>query len=163
MLTANQLLAELLESLTRKIKAAGKEDDYCSITVQPGSMAVYDFGPESDCGGTAWVRLVTANPTASFPTASADVNNCVNYLAYVMEMGCIFPAPSMTDTLGSFILPTDEELFDASMRQMDEMQMMYDAMRSASIPEMIVGDYAPVGPDGGLMGGTWTVTVSGDD
>lgn len=163
MMTIAEMLAELLEALTAQIRAKGREDEYCSITVQPGNAVVFDFGPESGCGGTAWVRLVAANPTVSFPAADVSINSCAFSLAYIVEMGMIAPAPVMEDTLGEFMAPEDTELFDASMRQAEELQMMFDALRAARIPEKIIGDYTPQGPEGGVMGGIWTVTVGGDD
>ncbi|QWY82768.1 hypothetical protein PP641_gp027 [Arthrobacter phage SilentRX] len=163
MLTANQILAELLESLSRQIRAAGKEDDFCTITVQPGNAIAFDFGPESDCRGGAWVRLVAANPTVSFPAADTSVNTCAYSLAYTMEIGMMFPAPVITDRLGNFVLPEDTEVFDAAMRQGDEMDLMFRAIRTANIPQLVIGDYAPLGPDGGVLGGTWTLTAGGDE
>ena len=161
MMTPQQMTAELLEQLSAQIKAKGREDRYCSITVQPGTAVVFDFA--GDCQGMAWVRLVGANPTVSFPNPDTTVDNCINLLAFTVEIGMIGPAPAMEDRLGNFVVPEDTELFDASMRQMEEMQMMYDAIRLADIPQKIVGDYTPQGPEGGVMGGTWTVTVGGDD
>lgn len=162
-MSPEEMLAELLERLTAEIRAAGKQDDYCSVTIQPGTAVVFDFGPESDCRGTAWVRLVSANPTASFPAPDTTVNNCISLLAYTVEMGALFPAPVMEETLGAFILPEDIELFEASMRQVREMTMMHKALKAAAIPEKVLGDYAPIGPEGGVLGGTWTLVVGGDD
>lgn len=161
MMTPQEMLAELLECLTAEIKAKGREDRYCSITVQPGNAVVFDFADE--CAGTAWIRMVSANPTVSFPTPATSVDNCVQTLAFTVEVGMIGPAPQLDDTLGEFIVPDDVEMFEASMRQLEELQMMYDAIRKADIPEKVIGDYAPQGPEGGVMGGTWTVVVGGDD
>lgn len=163
MLTIQQMLAELLESLTAQIRAAGKQDDYCSVTVQPGAAVTIDFGPESGCEGTAWVRLISANPTVAFPSADTRVDTCAFTLAFLVEMGMVFPAPAMEDRLGNFVAPDDVELFNASMRQASEMQMMFDAIRAAKIPQKLVGDYVPMGPEGGIIGATWNVTVGGDD
>lgn len=162
MMTPQEMLAELLERLSEQIKAKGREDRYCSITVQPGNQVVFDFGDE-DCMGMAWVRLIGANPTVAFPNPDTSLNNCAHTLAFTVEVGMIGPAPQIDTTLNEFILPTDVELFDASMRQLEEMQMMYDAIRSADIPEKIVGDYTPTGPEGGVMGGAWALTIGGDD
>lgn len=163
MMSLNAILAELLESLTAQIRKAGKQDDYCSITVQPGNAVVFDFGPESGCGGIAWVRLVSANTTVSFPNSDVTVDSCAYTLAYTVEMGMAAPAPIMENHLGAFVLPEDTELFDAAMRQSDELEMMFTALKLARIPEKIIGDYTPQGPEGGVMGGSWTVLVGGDD
>lgn len=163
MMTLKEMLAELLESLTAQIRAAGKADDYCAITVYPGTMIPFDFGPDTGCAGTAWVRLVTASPTVSFPSPDAGIDNCGYSLAYVVEMGMVGPAPILEDHLGNFVLPTDVEQFDAAMRVADELAMMHRAIKAADIPLLVLGDYSPQGPEGGVLGGTWTLTIGDDD
>lgn len=160
-MSPQEILAELLERLSAEIKAKGREDRYCSITVQPGNAVVFDF--DEDCSGSAWVRLVSANPTVGFPKPDVTVDSCAYTLAFIVEVGMIGPAPVIDESMGQFILPTDVEMFEASMRQVEEMQMMFDAIRKADIPQKILGDYAPQGPEGGVLGGLWNVTVGGDD
>lgn len=158
-----ELLAGLLESLTAQIRAKGKEDEYCSITIQPGAAVAVDFGPESTCAGMAWVRLVGVSPTAVFPHADVTLNSCAHTLAYTVEVAMYGPAPVMTDRLNNFVLPTDVEQFEAAMRQASEMKMMYDAIKAAAIPQLVLGDYTPQGPEGGTIGGTWTAVIGGDE
>ena len=161
MMSPEQMLAELLEQLSAQIRAKGREDRYCSVTIQPGNAVVFDFAEE--CSGTAWVRLVSANPTVAFPAADTNLNTCAYTLAFNVEVGMLGPAPMIDESMGQYILPSDTELFDASMRQMEEMQMMHEALRRADIPQKIIGDYSPQGPEGGVLGGIWTVVVGGDD
>lgn len=156
-------MAALLEALTAEIRAAGKEEDFCAITVYPGTAVPVDFGPESDCRGTAWVRLVGANPSVAFPAADNGVNNCAYSLAYTVEMGMVAPAPEMEERLGRFIVPTDVEQFEASMRMMGELEMMHRAIRAAGIEQLVLGDWAPQGPEGGVLGGLWTMIIGGDE
>lgn len=156
MMTINEMLAALLESLTAQIRAKGREDDYCSITVQPGNAVVFDFGPESGCGGIAWVRTVGA---ALSPPVGR--NDCNRWTIYTVEVGMVGPAPLMENTLGQFVVPEDTELFEAAMRQGDELEMMLAALKTADIPDLQIGDYLPQGPEGGVMGGIWTAQVSG--
>lgn len=158
-----ELMATLLESLTAQIRKAGREDDYCSVTIYPGTAIPVDFGPESDCKGTAWVRLVSANPTVTFPVASNSVDNCGYTLAYTVEMGMLGPAPVMDERLGRLIVPEDVEQFDASMRMYDELKMMHAAIQGAGIDQLILGDWMPQGPEGGVMGGLWTMMIGGDE
>lgn len=156
-------MAALIEALAAEIRAAGKQDDYCSVTLYPGDGVPVDFGPESGCGGTAWVRLITANPTVSFPSADLSINNCAYSLAYPVEIGMAGPAPVMEDRLGNFVLPADTEQFDATMRMIDEMELMYRAIRAADIPQKLLGSWTPSGPAGGVLQSTWTLTIGGDD
>lgn len=158
-----EMMAALLESLTREIRKAGKEEDYCAISVYPGTAVPVDFGPESDCRGTAWVRLVSVNPTLAFPAADITVNNCAYSLAYTVEMGMVGPGPVLEDRLGKFVVPDDIENFEASMRIYAELEMMHAAIKGAGIDQLILGDWAPQGPEGGVLGGLWTMTIGGDD
>lgn len=153
MTSATMALATLLEALTGKIRAAGKAEDYCSVTVQAGNMVNFDFGPESGCSGTAWVRLVSVTPSLE-----VGKNGCAQWLNYVIEVGMIGPAPGLDETLSEFSAPSDEDLFDAAMRQGDEMALMFEAIRSVDL-EVSLGDWQPQGPEGGILGGAWTVTV----
>lgn len=161
MMTPEQMLAELLEQLSAQIRAKGREDRYCSVTVQPGNAVVFDFGDE--CSGMAWVRLVSGNPTVSFPNADTTVDTCAYSLAFNVELGMIGPAPMIDESMGEYIVPSDTELFDASMRQLEEMQMLHEALRLADIPQKVIGDYSPQGPEGGVLGGIWTAVIGGDD
>jgi hypothetical protein len=150
------ILAELLESLTAQIRAAGKEDEYCSITVQPGNAVTFDFGPESGCGGIAWTRLIGSTPTVGG-------NKCIAWMTHTIEIGVVGPVPGLDySEIGGYEIPSDVELFEAAQRQSDEMQMMIAALNSADVEDLTVGAYAPSGPEGGVLGGTFTVTVEVD-
>jgi hypothetical protein len=157
MLSPIKILAPMLEALTQQIRLAGKEDEYCSITVQPGTAVAFDFGPESDgCGGIAWVRLVASSP-------AVGSNGCIMWMTHTIEIGMAGPVPGLDySSVGGYTLPTDEELFDASSRQSDEMMMMIAALNSVDIDGLTIGDYSPSGPEGGVLGGYFTVTVEPD-
>jgi hypothetical protein len=156
MMSPISILAALLEALTAQIRAAGKEDDYCSITVQPGTAIAFDFGPESGCGGIAWTRLVASSP-------AVGSNGCIMWMTHTIEVGMAGPVPGLEYTeIGGYSVPTDEELFDAASRQSDEMMMLVAALNAADVEGLTIGDYAPSGPEGGVLGGYFTVTVEPD-
>lgn len=155
MIAPIQILAELLEDLTAQIRAAGKEDDYCSLTVQPGNAVSFDFGPESGCGGIAWTRLVASSP-------AVGSNGCAVWLVHTIEVGIVGPVPGLEYTLGEYTVPSDAELFDAAARQSDELVMMWQALKGSKVEGLTIGDYSPSGPEGGIMGGYFTVTVEPD-
>ena len=157
MISPIKVMAALLESLTAEIRKAGKEGDYCSITVQPGTAVAFDFGPESDgCGGIAWVRLVASSP-------AVGSNGCIMWMVHTIEVGMAGPVPGLDySTMEGYTLPSDEELFDAATRQSDEMMMLIAALNNAGVEGLTIGDYAPSGPEGGVLGGYFTVTVEPD-
>jgi hypothetical protein len=156
MMSPISVLAALLESLTAQIRAAGKEEDYCSLTVQPGNAVTFDFGPESGCGGIAWTRLAAASP-------AVGSNGCIMWMTYTIEVGMVGPVPGLDySEMGGYTVPTDEELFDAASRQSDEMMMLIAALNAADVEGLTIGDYSPSGPEGGVLGGYFTVTVEPD-
>jgi len=157
MISPIKIMAPMLEALTAEIRKAGKEDDYCSITVQPGTAVAFDFGPESDgCGGIAWVRLVASSP-------AVGSNGCIVYMTHTIEIGMAGPVPGLDySETGGYSLPTDAEMFDASSRQSDEMMMLIAALNNTPVEGITIGDYSPSGPEGGVLGGYFTVTVEPD-
>lgn len=154
------LLAALLDSLTAEFRAAGLHEDLCSMTIQPGAIVPADYG---DCGGMAWVRLASSNPTVSFPTGDLTINNCAYSLAHVVEVGAFRAGPLPEQVGGGVVLPTDEEQFEAARMQFADMAAMRRAITKAPIDYKILGTYQPIGPQGGVLGGTWTVTVGRED
>jgi hypothetical protein len=90
-------------------------------------------------------------------------NGCILWMVHTIEVGMVGPVPGLDYSLGEYILPSDVELFDAASRQSDEMQMMIRALNSADVPGITIGDYSPSGPEGGVLGGMFTITVDPED
>jgi hypothetical protein len=137
-------------------------DDVCTASLYPGESVPIDY---AECGGMAWVRLVSANPSASFPSQDTSLNNCASTLAYAVEMGVLRKAPIAESILDSQIeLPSEEENSQTAREQADDVERMYRAIQNAArdIDLVVAGSYAPAGPDGGVVGGTWSLTVGAD-
>jgi hypothetical protein len=141
-------------------------DDLCAAAVYPGEGVPLDYASvDTGCGGMLWVRLVSAAPSAAFPAPVTSVDNCAKKLAFAVEMGVMRAAPIPDSFVtGEMDLPGDEEHTESAGKQLDDMEAMYRAMRvaSADIELMIVGTYSPLGPNGGAVGGVWSLQV-GDD
>jgi hypothetical protein len=138
----------------------GQNASFCSVALMPGNAVPYDYGQEN-CGGSLWVRLSSANPSASFPLADVTVNNCTSSLAYPLEIGVMRPAPLAEMVGDAFQLPTDAENSAATEQQLADMESMYAAIIAfADEVELLTpGIYTPIGPEGGVVGGRWTLTV----
>jgi hypothetical protein len=150
------LLADLMEEL-------GDTSNFCATTLYPGEQAPFDYGA---CGGVVWVRLVSANPSASFPTPVASIDVCSADLAFPLEVGVVRPAPMLTTRTGEAILPKDSENTDAAHKQNDDMKAMYRAIQRlrAYTELLLVGSYTPLGGSTAeVVGGTWSLTVGEDD
>lgn len=161
-MSAIGILAESLEALTDELRADGTDADLCARTVFGGSAVPLDFG---ECGGMAWVRLASAVPSASFPTPTTSVDNCAYSLALTVEMGVARPAPMGEQGINGYQPPTEDEEFESAQSQMLDMDAMHRALVALRRAHdlMVLGSYAPLGPEGGVVGGVWTFTIGEED
>ena len=150
------LLADIMEEI-------GDTTGFCATTLYPGEQAPFDYG---SCGGVAWVRLVSAHPSSTFPSPVASIDVCAAELAFPLEVGVMRPAPMMTTRNGEAILPTDSANIDATHKQNDDMKAMYRAIERlrSHTDFLLVGSYTPQGGSTAeIVGGTWSLTVGEDD
>ena len=164
-MTLREMLAVLLQELTAGLDEAGLLESMCAVTVYPGNAVPIDYVGGEECGGMAWVRHVSSNPSARFPNADVSVDNCAYSLAHTVEMGIVIPSPIPASDGSTIELPDDIAHFNSAMELADGMILMKDAIQRAakSIDFVILGSYVPLGPEGGAVGGTWSLTVGDDD
>jgi hypothetical protein len=152
----------LLQDVMSELQKPGGNTNFCAITVMPGSDVPYDYGQES-CGGILWVRLVSATPSVSFPNADVTADQCGSLLAFPLEIGIMRPAPVAEVVGDQFILPTTVEQTAAVDQQIEDMLRVYAAMTNfghhADVSNYVPGTYVPRGPEGGVVGGIWTLTI----
>jgi hypothetical protein len=160
-----EMLALLLQELVDQLREANLLDSMCTVTAYPGNAVPVDYAGGDECGGMAWVRHVSSNPTVQFPSADVSVDNCYSTLAHIIEVGIIRPAPIPESDGSTVDLPDAIEHLNSALDLADDMMVMQKAIARAakSIDFVILGSYAPVGPEGGAVGGTWSLTVGEDD
>lgn len=165
------VMVALLACLCEELEASGLPP-VCRCALMPGNAVTIDFGAGDDgcrggCG-QAWVRLSAAYPVTNFPEpAVGQVTRCGAGVAYELEVGVSRCTSSGRTVGGKFIPPTaDEQLADVRLHTAD-----MAAMRRAilcclpdreGVPEelgLALGLYQPLPAQGGVGGGTWTVTV----
>lgn len=132
----------------------------CLCSVLAGSEVAYDYcaGCGGDTCGQAWVRLVSAFPSSALPDPDADAR-CTGPLAYALEVGVVRCAPLPAE---DGTPPDAGEHLDSALQVAQDMQAMLRAMQCCFSRGVlhVVGEYTPVGPGGGCVGGTWSVTVA---
>jgi hypothetical protein len=160
-----EMLAIVLEELTDVLKDADQYDSMCAVTVYPGIAVPVDYVGGDECGGMAWVRHVSSNPTSRFPNADITVDNCAYSLAHTMEVGIVRPSPIPESDGSTVDLPDDAAHMDSAFDIADDMMLMKLAIQNAAktIDFVILGSYSPLGPEGGAVGGTWSLVVGDDD
>lgn len=147
------VLTQLVTCLRQEIANAGVPEP-AFIGILPGAVWVADYA--ADCGGQAWVRLVTTYPSVAFPNPDAEPNNFDRLLAVQVEVGIARCAPSSDD---DGTPPSVGEQAEAARLQLADMQVLYRTLRCCLDDDSVLGQYAPVGPEGGVLGGTWTAAL----
>lgn len=141
----------------------------CFCGLFPGEEAPWDYC-DGNCGktraGQIWVRLVSAFPTQPFPVID-PLGTCASAMGFDLEVGAIRAAPMITGTAAKPILPTVDAQLESTRIQLAEMAAIRRAIKCCMAENedggeisYALGSYSPVGPDGGCVGGSWTVTVS---
>lgn len=151
-------IKDMLQGLSEQLCSAIDDRGWpepCLCTVMEGEIVPFDYC-DSCSGGMAWVRLVRMSP----PDTAVQQNTCATSVNIEVEMGIIRAAPMPDD---DNTLPTADEHLDAARHQIDEAEVMFNTLRLMQTPQgerFFNLNYAPIGPDGGCVGGTWTATVA---
>lgn len=137
----------------------GLGDDLCFCGIFPGSQAYDQMGDGT--AGQAWVRVVRVFPSNTFPQIEQSPRrSCGADLAVELEIGVLRCAPMPTDS--GRVPPSMSAQWDATRLQMADMASMQRAVQCCYRDSDLVmlGNYTPTGPQGGIVGGTWQVLVS---
>lgn len=132
---------------------------YCGVVPGAGPPAVYAGNCKDKCG-MAWVRLASVYPATAVGVASIVPARCDVGMGVDVEVG-ILRCMSVGDERGN--LPSPQEQTDAVELQMADMLVMWKAILCCSaIPsgDIILGQYQPLGPEGGLVGGAFTLSLA---
>lgn len=124
----------------------------CFCGVVPGEDVALDrTGDCDDACGQAWVRLATAYPSVAIGQPSQVPGNCTQGIGLEIEMGVI-----RCFDVGDGRSPVEESVLAAAGQlQVADMLAMWRAVACCrQSKDFIIGQYVPVGPQGGIVGGT---------
>lgn len=128
--------------------------DDCFCGILPGSQVAWDYK-----NGMAWVRLVNAFPSTTFPVQEQTLRgSCQAPIAAELEVAVLNCAPMMTSQGAP---PTQEQQLEASRLQIATMAAVRRAIVCCDVGTLLLGAYTPLGPEG-LVGGAWQVWVGED-
>lgn len=134
----------------------------CFCGVVPGAAATQDYMgtcDEDDPCGMAWVRIVTMYPSTIVGQQDMSFPNCSKGVGLDIEVG-MMRCMSVGDANGG--PPSDAEMLEASMVAHTEALTMRKAIQCCPALQevaVILGQYLPMGPLGGVVGGAWTIHV----
>lgn len=149
-LTVPQAAAEALAGCLCAALSEGPELCFCGVL--PGAAVPLDVGfGDGSCGGMAYVRVTAIYPATTVGVANLQPSNCEWGTGLDLEMGVYRPFP--IDDEGNS--PDPDVQLEATRWQMWDVQQMRKALCCDWLPKMdyIVGQYAPAGPNGGVLGG----------
>lgn len=151
-------MTAIAECLCTELIASGLPPT-CLCGVLPGEAIDASYVTTSE--GMAWVRLANAFPYTVFPNANLAGNPCVMPLAYELEIGALWCAPVARDSRGN--PPTVEDQYATTQIQVAAMAAMHRAI-VCCLPyeraQVAMGQYTPSGPEGGVVGGVWSLVVA---
>jgi hypothetical protein len=146
------LLTDLASCLCAEI-AASQLPEPCFCGILPGGIVALDYCEECDgkCG-MAWVRLTTITELRSEQVQ--DSSKCTQPLRATVEVGIARCAPT-GDESGP---PTMAEQLDTARLLLADQAAVLRAIRCCTGRMFTLGTWTPMGPQGGCVGGAWTVT-----
>jgi len=152
-------LVQLTDCLCAELVKSGLPPT-CICSPMPGEAIAADY--VSPTQGMAWVRVAGVYPTSAFPAQEQTAAGCLLPMAVSLEVGVLYCAPVTEGRSNN--PPGLAQMFDSTRLQMAAMAAMLRAIEcclgSANRKGVSLGGYTPNGPGGGVVGGSWTVTVA---
>lgn len=162
-LTLTQVQDILRGMVMDELEAVGGDVNFCYVGQYPGVNVPGDIGAGSGCGGSMWSRLGGMGPSLGFPNIGVTANNCTYRLAYTIEIGIYRVMPTGTSFGNNYVPPTAEENGAISDKLIQDGHCIERAIRKfvqqGLVEDALIGTYGQVGPEGGLVGGSWTLFV----
>lgn len=126
----------------------------CCITA--GTPVIADC-----CAGFAWVRLVSAYPTQTFPQHALTTNNCMfDTWALNVEVGVARCAAQPCDTAGNVCCDANETANDILMGDFKAMRQLFSCGCTGLSPrEVVVGNWTVGTPSGGCLDSKLTAVI----
>jgi hypothetical protein len=154
-------LAELASCLCRTLDEDGRPKT-CFCGVVGGTLVPMDYvgDCESDSGcGMAWVRVVSIGEQQFATEGVAMPSACAHPIEVTIEAGVVRCAPQ-PDNAGN--PPSMAKQLEASEGQMADMASILKAIRCCFFHdgELVLGTWTPIGPEGMILGGAWTLTLT---
>lgn len=164
--TLDQVQDILLGLVIDEIQAGNGDENFCYVGTYPGTSVPGDIGAGTHgCGGSLWSRFGGMGPSVSFPNIGITANNCAYELVYTIEVGIFRVAPVGQAFGNNYQPPTAEQNGAISKKLIDDGHFIERAMkrfiREGHVEDALLGTYGQVGPEGGLVGGSWTISVGG--
>lgn len=161
-----QIMADVLTCAEEALTAAERPCD--RVLLVPGALPAWD----ECCDGFLYVRLVSMYPTAGqsapFPNQDTRPGNCKPVMiASQLAIGVLRCAATVDD---NGVVPTAATLTAEARGMTADASILLAAIKcciadmagdsGSLVEQLLLGAWQPLGPDGGCVGGEWTLTVA---
>jgi hypothetical protein len=156
--TIYPILVSLLACLESELTESGLDIPEI-FGVEPGQLPAFDLGSDDNECGQGWVILQSAFPSLNFPNQDVATLGLSSPLSFGIQMGIMRCIPGLdenneTPTADQRLMATRDQLADMAAMRRAICKCLKEAKR-----DFVLGNYQPIGPDGGQVGGTWSVNV----
>ena len=149
-LPVREAMADLLNSVDLEMR-----HDTAIQFLAPGAQVAWDNCCEDGGGGgQLWVRAVNVLP--GWPRQDNEQKCGIRLATAVLAVGVIRCAHTLDDQGNS---PTPAEMTSDTTRIMEDMEDMLSGVMENYEWTYTMGQWTPLGPDGGCAGGEWIVNV----
>lgn len=150
----SSVMTALATCLCAEIQEAGLTPP-CFCGVVPGQTTIQEYVGDCDThDGMAWVRLANAYPAVGVGIAAETPGSCGASLGFDVEVGVARAYPIQEEAL------SEAQTLASTEGQVAAMMAARKAILCCSAyggKDFILGQWTPIGPLGGLVGGSWTV------
>lgn len=133
--------------------------DVCFCGIVPGEAIPVEYAGDCDSKcGIAWVRMTNLYPSNGVGAAFTQPGNCDVGLGMDVELGILRCISVGTEREG----PTPEELHEAAQLAIADAMLIRKAVYCCDAinpRDLILGQYTPLGPEGGLVGGAFVLSM----
>ena len=148
-------LSDTLVALAACLCEEFDDPTLCFCGILPGGSP-YDAMGTGCTKGQAWVRLASGFPSDRVGEPNITPGNCNSGLGVAVEVGVLRPFPIQAQPLDA------ERITAASLEQIDDMLKVRHAIvccDALNKRDYVLNTWAPLGPEGGVVGGAWTLTL----
>ena len=152
-------VADALEELLA-CALAQLETPVCRSFINPGANAPHDACEKTATSdGQLWVANITSS--AGWPSFTSDPITCATPFAETIELGITRCAVGKLRDVAPFVPPPEDVTADAQQQQTDKLALKNAILCCWGISgkDMLPPIWEPIEPQGGCVGGTWTVVI----
>ena len=134
----------------------------CRAFIHPGAMAPWDACGESGDGaeGQAWVGVsgIAPQPTQDAGQRIQPVEYAVSVVVGVLRCAAVVDDQGNPPTVEAVMADAEKQTRDAAIVR-EVLECCYPKMTDAARGEFLMGNWEPLGPLGGCVGGQWRATI----